>query len=245
MEPVPSHWPPAESESEKRVYPLFLLPQVLVPYGLLELVIFEPRYLQMMEDVLDGPGRIVLGNADEGVSLAGSPPFHPVAGLGEIGRHDRLEDGRYRIVLVGLRRVLVEEVQSDRLYRKVSTETAPEIPVPSEREPDLRQKLVAAIRERTPPPPLSPKERAKLNAALKRKGRPELPEEPPEIPPNVPVSSLADLLLLRMPLPYGIRRGLYAELDAEKRARAALAQHAVLPPTPPEPPADPQPDATG
>ena len=62
MSTLPSHWPPArEADLESRVYPLFLLPQVLVPFGLLELMIFEPRYIQMMEDVLDGPGRIVMG----------------------------------------------------------------------------------------------------------------------------------------------------------------------------------------
>ena len=205
MEPIPSHWPPPdEAQDETRVYPLFLLPQVLVPYTMLNLVIFEPRYLQMMEDVLDGQGRIVLGTALEGQSLAGSPPFHTVAGLGEIGRHDRLPDGRYHIVLVGLQRVVAAEVESERLYRKVAVETAVEIPVPTEREEELRDALMDAIRERT--------------------------EQKVELPEQVPTSRLADLLMLRMPLDESARNALYAELDTEKRARVALAHHETLPP---------------
>lgn len=213
MEDLPSHWPPpGEPDPEARIYPLFLLPQVLVPFGLLELVIFEPRYLQMMEDVLDGPGRIVIGAPAKDESLAGSPPFHPVAGLGEIGRHDRLPDGRYRLVLVGLRRVIAEEVESDRLYRRVRTEVATEIPVPREREPGLRRELVAAIQERR-----------------QASARPESAEEEgQEIPAEAPTSLLADLLMLRMPLSHGVRLDLFAELDTEKRARAALVQHALF-----------------
>ena len=206
MEQVPSHWPPPEGEeSIKREYPLFLLPRVLVPYTLLELMIFEPRYIQMMEDVLDQQGRIVIGTALEGEDLSGSPAFHPIAGLGEIGRHDQLEDGRYRIVLVGLRRVVASEAESERLYRKVLVEEAAEIPVPREREQALRKELMAAIRERT---------------------QPEV-----TIPAKVPTSSLADLLMLRMPLSDRARTALYSELDTEKRARVALAHHAVLPKT--------------
>lgn len=229
MEELPSHWPPEEAADEERVYPLFLLPQVLVPGGLLELNIFEPRYVQMVEDVLDGPGRIVLANTDEDAALAGSPSFHPIAGLGEIGRHDRLDDGRYRIVLVGLRRVHVQEVPSDRLYRKGSTVPATEISVPAERADELRERLVEAIQARTPPPQLTPEERERLNELLRAKGQPELNDGPPPIPPDVPLSSLADLLTLRMRLPYAVRRDLYAELDTEKRALAALAQHAAQP----------------
>ncbi len=213
MEPVPSHWPPPDAaDPEARVYPLFLLPQVLVPHGLMDLVVFEPRYLQMMEDVLDGPGRIVVGAPARGESLTGTPPFHPVAGLGEIGRHDRLPDGRYRLVLYGLRRVLAQEVDSDRLYRRVRTQEAHEIPVPRERETALREELLSAIRRR---------ERSRTPA--------EKEEEEGELPAQGPISLLADMLMLSMPLSHGVRLDLFAELDTEKRARAALAQDALLP----------------
>jgi ATP-dependent Lon protease len=136
LENVPEAWPP-RPQSE---LPLFALPGVwLFPYVILPLHVFEERYRQMIEDNLDGPGRIVLGTVQAGHEdeLEGSPPVYDIAGLGEIGRHESLPDGRYNILLVGLRRVHVREVESDRLYRKVVT------------EPALRKRLVDAILERT------------------------------------------------------------------------------------------------
>lgn len=187
----------------RRVHPLYPSPRVLVPYGLLELEVVEPESLRMAEDCLDGPGRIVLATVREGEEEAEIPSFHPVASLGEIGRHDRLPDGGYRLILVGLKRVLATEVESHRGYRMAEVQPAPEVPVPREREAELRRELVRAIRQRT-------------------SGK--VP-----IPPRIPTSSLADHLLLRMPLSRSLMIDLYSELDTEKRARGALAQHAVLP----------------
>jgi Lon protease-like protein len=203
---VPDVWPPVEDERTPQVIPLFPLPRVwLFPYVVLPLHVFEDRYRQMIEDSLDGPGRIVLGTIREGheEDLEGSPPFYPIAGLGEIGRHQRLPDGRFHVWLVGLQRVRIEEIESDRKYRKVKVHLAPEIPVPNEREEELRHRLVNAILERT----------EKLSA----------------IPPQVSISHLADLLILRTPLPQEVLNTLYSELDSEKRALQALDEHAIRP----------------
>jgi Lon protease-like protein len=56
--------------------PVFPLPNVvLFPNVFLPLHIFEPRYRQMIEDLLDGPGQIVMGTVVEehADALAGSP----------------------------------------------------------------------------------------------------------------------------------------------------------------------------
>jgi Lon protease-like protein len=204
LDPIPESWPP---ESDSSVLPVFPLPRVwLVPYMVLPLHVFEERYKQMVEDCLDGPGRIVVATVveDEEHAMAGSPGFHPVAGLGEIGRHEKLPDGRFNIVLVGLQRVRAREVESERLYRKVEVEPAAEIDVPREREVELRERLVEAITERAD-------------------------EKPMRLSPQIPAAHLADLLILRLPLPHGVLNGLYAELDAEKRAEGALAEHARRP----------------
>ena len=59
MDPIPETWPP---EPPKEL-PLFALPNVwLFPYVILPLHVFEPRYKQMIEDILDGAGRIVIGS---------------------------------------------------------------------------------------------------------------------------------------------------------------------------------------
>ena len=48
----------------------------MFPYVVLPLQIFEDRYRSMVEDSLDGPGRIVLGTVMDGheEELKGSPP---------------------------------------------------------------------------------------------------------------------------------------------------------------------------
>jgi len=186
--------------------PVFPLTNVwLYPLVVLPLQIFEPRYRQMIEDSLDGPGRIVLATLQEesGSEAGEAPPFHPVAGYGEIGRHERLEDGRFRIWLVGLKRVWAEEVESDRLYRKASIRPAEEIEAPREREEQLREAVAAAIADRT----------GELDDAHK----------------NLPLSRLVDFLTLRMPLPHQEQNQLFSELDIEKRARLALQQHSIRP----------------
>ena len=84
---VPSGWPPEEELPQAKVVPLFPLPNLfLFPGTVMPLHIFEPRYRQMIEDSLDGPGRLVIGTVLEGHQdqLADTPPVHEIAGLGEI-----------------------------------------------------------------------------------------------------------------------------------------------------------------
>jgi Lon protease-like protein len=221
---LPSSWPP-EDGGGTRVLPIFPLPGVwLFPGAILPLNVFEPRYVQMIEDCLDGPGRFVLGTIQQGheQESAGAPPFCEVAGFGEIGRHDRQDDGRFHIVLVGLGRVRVAEVESDRLYRKVRAQGLFEVGVGADDEDELRTRLAAAIQRRT--------ERAMPGQAL------------PPIPPDVPIGRLADLLALRMPLPFGDVERLYAELDVASRARFALELDATRPMIPPQAPPPEPPD---
>jgi Lon protease-like protein len=189
-----------------KVVPLFPLPDVwLFPGVIMPLNVFEERYVQMVEDCLDGPGRIVLGTIRSGHETAatGDPPIYPLAGLGEIGRHERKNDGRYEILLVGLQRVFVREVDSDRLYRRVEMRPVAEKPIDEEREPGLRKSLIDALEART--------------------------KDVPKIPDEFSTSHLIDMLVLRMPLTHGALNGLYAELDVEKRARKALAVHFAQP----------------
>ncbi len=210
MERIPDTWPQTSRVAAAPLFPLpgfFLYPGTVVP-----LHIFEPRYKQMIEDMLDGPGRLVMGSVLEGheSELAGAPPVFPIGGLGEIGRHERLPDGRFNILLVGLTRVCMHEVESDRAYRKVEFEPLEELQVPEPRQRALRSALQKAVL-------------ARCNEFL-------------NLPAQMPVSNLADLLIQRMELRRATIERLYAELDVEKRAEAALAEHARQPIPPPSPP---------
>ena len=102
--------------------PLFPLPNVvLFPHAVLPLHIFEPRYRQMVADALAGERLIAMSLLAPGWEASddnASPLIHPVVGLGRIVAHERLDDGRYMLVLRGVARAhVVREVAVDRPYR--------------------------------------------------------------------------------------------------------------------------------
>ncbi len=135
-----------------KIVPLFPLPGVfLFPGQVMPLNVFEPRYRQMVEDMLDGPGRMVVGtlrDAEVGPDDA-RPAVLPVAGLGEIVRHERLPDGRFSILVYGVERVRIAEADSEAPYRRVSIESVAEAPCSDEDDERLKRPLLAAIHERT------------------------------------------------------------------------------------------------
>lgn len=112
-----------ERELDERLdaLPLFPLPgTVFFPHTLLPLHVFEPRYRQMTEHVLDGDGlmAVVLQKHDD--ERGDLSDLHRTAGLGRVVHHERLPDGRFHILLQGIARVsLIEELPMDgRLYRR-------------------------------------------------------------------------------------------------------------------------------
>ncbi|MBK7644766.1 MAG: LON peptidase substrate-binding domain-containing protein [Planctomycetes bacterium] len=197
---IPRPAPPA-------IAPLFPLPGFfLFPGSVVPLHIFEPRYCQLIDDLIDQNGRLVLGTVpDEYASqLPGSPPVHPVAGLGEIARHEKLPDGRrYLIWLIGLARVCVREAPSDRLYRRVSYEPLIELPIRAEARAALRRELEGAIRSRC--------------------------KEIDELPADLADACMIDILIQKLQLPAVETARVYAERDMERRAHGALAAHASKP----------------
>ena len=110
----------AEPVQRIALFPLsnvVLFPRVKTP-----LHIFEPRYRQLMRDVLEGDRRIAMAvvRAEHQDEMAGDPPIYPVGCCGEISEHQRRPDGRYDLVLHGLWRFrIVEEEPAvpERLYR--------------------------------------------------------------------------------------------------------------------------------
>src|SRR5579884_3720517 len=96
---------------------LFPLPNlVLFPYAVQPLHVFEPRYRQMTRDALAGDRLIAVVLLQPGwdVDYEGRPPVHPVACVGRVLAENKLEDGRYNLLLRGLRRVrILDELASD------------------------------------------------------------------------------------------------------------------------------------
>ena len=105
--------------------PLFPLPDAtLFPGALMPLHVFEPRYRQMIRDVLAshmalGVARILPGPA---VDSEGHPPIARIIGAGTIVEHEALADGRYNILLRGEARVSLVELPFVSPYRAARAE---------------------------------------------------------------------------------------------------------------------------
>jgi Lon protease-like protein len=101
--------------------PVFPLPRaLLLPRVELPLNIFEPRYLQMIDDVLKGDriiGMIQPNEPHEGAEK--NPQLYPIGCAGRLTQFSESGDGRYQVVLTGISRFrLIEEVSAGTPYRQ-------------------------------------------------------------------------------------------------------------------------------
>lgn len=115
-----------------------LLPSVVVP-----LHIFEQRYRQMMQHVLDSHGLIAMAmfdGDDYKANYEGNPPIRRCVCVGRIVKHECLPDGRYNLMLRGEARAAVEEETvfdaSQHLFRQAHLEP---LPVMHESDEDLAE----------------------------------------------------------------------------------------------------------
>lgn len=114
---------PASFDGRARLFPLPNL--VMFPHVMQPLHIFEPRYREMVADALSGDRLIALGTLSPGweQEYDGRPPVQPIACLGRIAAHHRLNDGRFNILLAGLCRFrLRRESSPDSLFRVIEGE---------------------------------------------------------------------------------------------------------------------------
>ncbi|MEL6464083.1 MAG: LON peptidase substrate-binding domain-containing protein [Pseudomonadota bacterium] len=100
--------------------PVFPLPgALLLPRARLPLHIFEPRYLQMFDDALKTPGRLigmVQPNEVEGRKGNG---LHTIGCAGRVTQFSETEDNRYLITLTGISRFRVQaEIEGFTPYRR-------------------------------------------------------------------------------------------------------------------------------
>jgi Lon protease-like protein len=105
--------------------PLFPLPNVvLFPNVFLPLHIFEPRYREMVADAAASDRMIGMALLRPGWErdYEGRPPIYPIGCSGVMSHVERLQDGRYNLVLRGLERFRILEENHDRSYRLASVE---------------------------------------------------------------------------------------------------------------------------
>ncbi|MDF1717038.1 MAG: LON peptidase substrate-binding domain-containing protein [Antarcticimicrobium sp.] len=99
--------------------PVFPLPgALLLPRSRLPLHIFEPRYLQMLEDALKTPQRLI--GMVQTCGAPGKPDaLHSIGCAGRVTQFSETEDGRYLITLTGISRYrILNEVEGFAPYRR-------------------------------------------------------------------------------------------------------------------------------
>jgi Lon protease-like protein len=112
---------PADVPQRIPVFPLSLA--ILLPRATLPLHIFEPRYVQMVEDAMSTSrvlGMVQPASAEEGEEspVSRTAPLRRVGCAGRITSYQELDDGRLLISLGGIARFeLVDEVELAKPYR--------------------------------------------------------------------------------------------------------------------------------
>jgi Lon protease-like protein len=191
-----------------RLFPLpnlVLFPQVMQP-----LHVFEPRYRQMTAEALDTDRLIALALLQPGweADFAGTPALHPVACLGRIVAEQRLEDGRFNILLRGLSRIrIIEELPTGKLFRTAQVELLGDQNLPG---PNLDRRLRRHLARKVPT------WFAEKGAALEQVRKLLKSEHP--------LGILCDILSFALPLEAEVKQELLSILDVEQRTRRLLRE---------------------
>lgn len=108
---------PTELPDTIAIFPL--AEALLLPRARLPLHIFEPRYLQMIEDALKTDHRLIGLVQPNPVPGRDGPGLHTIGCAGRITQFSETEDGRYMITLGGASRFrVVKEIEGFSPYRK-------------------------------------------------------------------------------------------------------------------------------
>ncbi|SHF04185.1 hypothetical protein SAMN05444339_10393 [Loktanella atrilutea] len=99
--------------------PIFPLPgALLLPRGRLPLHIFEPRYLQMIEDAMKTQTRLI-GMIQPYDAPGQAGKLHAIGCAGRLNAFTETDDGRYMITLSGVSRFrVIDEVEGFAPYRR-------------------------------------------------------------------------------------------------------------------------------
>jgi Lon protease-like protein len=125
---------------------MFPLGTVLFPHMVLPLHLFEPRYLALIADVLAGDREFGVTLIERGHEVGGEDERSSVGTVARVLQAEELEDGRWLVISVGVRRIRVERWLDDRPYPRalvteLPDEPADDVTIPRGMVPRLRRVL--------------------------------------------------------------------------------------------------------
>lgn len=108
---------------------MFPLGSVLFPSLVLPLHLFEPRYRVLIRDVLAGDREFGVCLIERGAEVGGNDVRLDVGTVAHVEDATELPDGRWAVVAVGTRRIVVEEWLPDDPYPRARVREHPEPPL--------------------------------------------------------------------------------------------------------------------
>jgi Lon protease-like protein len=109
---------------------MFPLGSVVFPHQLLPLHVFEPRYLQMVNELLVDDGRFGAVLIERGFEVGGNDKRFSVGTLMQLVRTQLIDDARLAAVAVGVRRIRIDEWLPDDPYPRAVVSDAPDAGAP-------------------------------------------------------------------------------------------------------------------
>ena len=111
--------------------PMFALQSVLLPGSPLPLQVFEPRYLAMLETVIEGDQQMGVVLIERGREVGGSDVRFDVATMARVVEARRVADGRLLVMALGDRRIRVRRWLVDDPHPWAEIEDWPDEPEPA------------------------------------------------------------------------------------------------------------------
>ena len=128
--------------------PMFALQSVLLPGSPLPLQVFEPRYLAMLETVIEGDQQMGVVLIERGREVGGGDVRCDVATMARVVEARRLSDGRLLVMALGDRRIRVRRWLVDDPHPWAETEDWPDEPEPTPAgNPELIDELAGLVTE--------------------------------------------------------------------------------------------------
>ena len=209
-----SNFDPASFAGQVRLFPLPNL--VMFPHVLQPLHVFEPRYRELVTDALASDRLIAMALLAPGwqADYHGRPPLVPIGCLGRIATCHRLPDGRYNLLLQGLRRVaLGHEFEPPRAYRQSIARLLDDEynPATAAQRPVLQRRLHDAFKQLVAQLPTASETLDELLAT------------------DIPLGTLTDIVAYTLQLDVSFKARLLGETNVDRRAEWLL-EHFVANP---------------
>jgi len=107
-----------ETNNLPKTIPVFPLSNFIIfPKTTVPLNIFEPRYIEMINDAMSG--NRIIGMIQPKNNTPVKPSLYDIGCAGKITSFNETDDGRYIIILTGISRFkITEEIKTEKLYRE-------------------------------------------------------------------------------------------------------------------------------